>query len=289
MKHSWWAIMAAAVPVQAGVTEFGASLDQSVWRLTSDTQVECRLEHPIPSWGTGMFVARAGKQINLDFELHGQRPQAQSQSVTLGSMPPAWRPGVAGRQLAQLRFYKQFDGLVNGQTAWTMLDELEGGRMPTFQYRDWYRQDRPVRVSLSSVNFRVKYQAFMDCMGSLLPYSFDDIAFSILTYEKNSDRLSAVSRRRMEMISAYLKADPSIDVVVIDAYSDSYGGRWTNQKLSEKRAESIKSLFTGLGLDAAKIAVEGHGEKQHVASNETESGRAKNRRVVISMERSSNL
>ncbi|MFL9708800.1 flagellar protein MotY, partial [Aeromonas veronii] len=97
------------------------------------------------------------------------------------------------------------------------------GRMPTFQYRDWYRQDRAVRVSLSSVNFRVKYQAFMDCMSSLLPYSFDDIAFSILTYEKNSDRLSAPSRRRLEMISAYLKADPSIDVVVIDAYSDSYG------------------------------------------------------------------
>ena len=44
-------------------------------------------------------------------------------------MPPVWRPGIAGREVSQLRFYQQFDGLVEGQTAWTMLDELEGGRI----------------------------------------------------------------------------------------------------------------------------------------------------------------
>lgn len=281
--------MAAAMPVQAGITEFGADLDHSVWRLTTDTQVECRLEHPIPRWGTGMFVARAGKQINLDFELHGQRAQAKSQSVTLGSMPPNWRPGLAGRTLSLLRFYQQFDGLVDGQTAWSMLDELEGGRMPTFQYRDWYRQDRPVRVSLSSVNFRVKYQAFMDCLNNLLPYNFEDIAFSVLTYEKGGEQLSAASRRRLAMIGEYIKADSSIDVVVVNAYSDSFGGRWSNQQLSERRGGQIKAFFTDLGLEGDKIQVEGHGEKQHVASNDTESGRAKNRRVVISLGRSANL
>ena len=180
-------------------------------------------------------------------------------------------------------------GLGSYQTAWTMLDELEGGRMPTFQYRDWYRQDRPVRVSLSSVNFRVKYQAFMDCLSGLLPYSFNDIAFSVLSYDKNSDQLSPASKRRLAMIGDYVKADKSIDVVVIDAYSDSYGGRWPNQKLSEKRADAIKQVFVDLGIEEGKISVEGHGEKQHVASNETEAGRAKNRRVVINMGRNDTI
>ncbi|MDT8954873.1 flagellar protein MotY [Aeromonas caviae] len=281
--------ISVSMQLQAGVTEFGAGLDQSVWRLTSDTQVECRLEHPIPRWGTGAFVSRAGRKINLDFELKGQRPQARTQTVSLGIMPPSWRPGVAGRQISQLQFYQQFDGLVAGQTAWTMLDELEGGRMPTFQYRDWYRQDRPVRVSLSSVNFRVKYQAFMDCLSGLLPYSFNDIAFSVLSYDKNSDQLSPASKQRLAMIGDYVKADKSIDVVVIDAYSDSYGGRWPNQKLSEKRADAIKQVFVDLGIEEGKISVEGHGEKQHVASNETEAGRAKNRRVVINMGRNGTI
>ncbi|MFM5134120.1 flagellar protein MotY [Aeromonas rivipollensis] len=281
--------ISVSMQLQAGVTEFGAGLDQSVWRLTSDTQVECRLEHPIPRWGTGAFVSRAGRKINLDFELKGQRPQARTQTVSLGIMPPSWRPGISGRQISQLQFYQQFDGLVAGQTAWTMLDELEGGRMPTFQYRDWYRQDRPVRVSLSSVNFRVKYQAFMDCLSGLLPYSFNDIAFSVLSYDKNSDQLSPASKRRLALIGDYVKADKSIDVVVIDAYSDSYGGRWPNQKLSEKRADAIKQVFVDLGIEEGKISVEGHGEKQHVASNETDTGRAKNRRVVINMGRNGTI
>jgi hypothetical protein len=60
-----------------------------------------------------------------------------------------------------------------------------------------------VRVSLSSVNFRVKYQAFMDCLDGLLPYSFNDIAFSVLSYDKNSDQLSPASKRRLAMIGDY--------------------------------------------------------------------------------------
>ncbi len=90
--------ISVSMQLQAGVTEFGAGLDQSVWRLTSDTQVECRLEHPIPNWGTGAFVSRAGRKINLDFELKGLRQQAQTQTVSLGIMPPVWRPGIAGRE-----------------------------------------------------------------------------------------------------------------------------------------------------------------------------------------------
>lgn len=107
----------------------------------------------------------------------------------------------------------------------------------------------------------------------------------MLTYDKNSDELSLASKRRLAMIGEYVKVDKSIDVVVIDAYSDSYGGRWPNQKLSEKRADAIKKVFVDLGIEPGKISVEGHGEKQHVASNETEDGRAKNRRVVINMGR----
>ena len=51
------------------------------------------------------------------------------------------------------------------------------------------------------------------------------------------------------MIGEYLKADPSIDMLVINAYTDSYGGRWPNLKLSEKRAKTIKNYFACLGID----------------------------------------
>lgn len=284
MKYSYlWGMMLFSMAAPAAVLEYGADLDQSSWRLSGDSALECRLEHFIPGYGSGAFVSRAGKNINLDFELKPFRPNARIQTVTLRSFPPRWRPGLPETSMSTIRFYKQFDGLVNGQTAWTMMGELEQGRIPTFLFRDWYHRGEPVQVSVSSVGFYARYQSFLMCLQGLLPYTFDDIAFTILNYEKNSDQLSLYSRRRLEMIGEYLKADPSIGMLVINAYTDSYGGRWPNQKLSERRAKAIKDYFTSVGIDASRIEVEGHGEKQHIASNDTETGRARNRRVVISM------
>lgn len=271
--------------VQAATIEYGANLDNSSWRLTQDSALECRLEHFIPGYGSGSFVSRAGKNINLDFELRPFRANARIQTVTLRSLPPRWRPGMPEGQLANIRFYKQFDGQVEGQTAWAMAGELEQGRIPAFLFRDWYHQGQTVQVSVSSVGFYARYQSFLMCLQGLLPYTFEDIAFTALSYEKNSDLLTPYSQRRLEMIGAYLKSDPSIDTLLVNAYTDSMGSRWGNQKLSEKRAEAIKRYFANLGIDPKRIQVQGHGEKQQVASNETEEGRATNRRVIISMAR----
>lgn len=286
MKYSYLVGLLLALPSQAAVLEYGAPLDQSVWRLTGDTPLECRLEHFIPSYGSGAFVSRAGKNINLDFELRPLRPNARIQTVTLRSVPPRWRPGMSETALSTIRFYKQFDGLVEGQTAWTMMGELEQGRFPAFMFRDWYHSGQTVQVSVSAVGFYARYQSFLMCLQSLLPYTFEDIAFTALNYEQNSDQLTPYSRRRLEMIGQYVKADPSIDMLVINAYTDSYGGRWPNQKLSERRAAAIKQYFADQGIDPKRIELQGHGEKQHVASNETADGRAVNRRVIISMSRS---
>lgn len=280
-----WLSSSLVASASAATLEYAASLDQSVWRLTADTPVECRLEHFIPGYGSGAFVSRAGKQINLDFELRPLRPNARIQTVTLRSIPPAWRPGMSETSLSTIRFYKQFDGLVQGQTAWTMMGELEQGRYPAFMFRDWYHRGADVQVSVSAVGFYARYQSFLMCLQSLLPYTFEDIAFTALTYQSNSDQLTPYSQRRLGMIAQYLKADPGIDMLVINAYTDSMGARWPNQKLSEKRAAAIRQYFADMGIEPARIEVQGHGEKQHIASNDTEAGRAANRRVVISMSR----
>ena len=87
----------------------------------------------------------------------------------------------------------------------------------------------------------------------------------------------------MSMITEYLSLDPDLELVLIDAYSDSYGGRWNNLKLSERRSAKIRDYFVSNGIDARRIEAKGFGEKRHIASNETTLGRGKNRRVVIQM------
>jgi len=177
--------------------------------------------------------------------------------------------------MATLKFFQQFDGYVEGQVAWAMLSELESGRAPTFYLEDWYRGRQTTAIRLSSANLQARFEQFKDGVDQLLPISFADILFSILNYESNSDQLTKNSQKRLEMIAAYVRNDPSIEMIEISGASDSYGGRWPNQQLSETRAEAIKVIFTVQGVAADKIRVEGFGETRHVASNQAVLGRQK--------------
>ena len=65
-------------------------------------------------------------------------------------------------------------------------------------------------------------------------------------------------------------------------YADSRGNADYNQKLSERRAQSVADYMISQGIDASVIAVSGRGEANPVASNASREGRAKNRRVDAS-------
>lgn len=67
----------------------------------------------------------------------------------------------------------------------------------------------------------------------------------------------------------------------IEGHTDSDGPDEYNQKLSESRAGAVKAQFAVEGMTAERIRSFGLGENDPVASNETEEGKAQNRRVVI--------
>ena len=73
----------------------------------------------------------------------------------------------------------------------------------------------------------------------------------------------------------------NLEVIIAVGHTDSIGGDAYNDKLSVKRAESIKTYLTGKGVEANRVYTEGKGKKQPVADNKTAEGRAKNRRVEI--------
>lgn len=275
----------ATMPAVSANKQYNASLDNSQWYLSSSTPIQCTLEHPIPRYGQANFVAKASKKINLDFRLESNREMPTTESVQLKSVPPQWRPGSAPELIDTVKFYQQYDGYVTKQSAWRMLNELEIGRYPTFYYHDWYNNDQIVSVGLSSINFNKSYDEFNNCISQLLPYNFDDISYSILRYKKDGSSLTKFSKKRLKMIGEYIKHDEMINVILISGYSDSYGGKYANKILSEKRANSIKEYLSKLGFSGDKIKVSGLGEKHHVADNRNILGREQNRRVVISIDR----
>lgn len=72
-----------------------------------------------------------------------------------------------------------------------------------------------------------------------------------------------------------------VEMVIATGHTDSIGTDAYNQKLSERRATSVKEYMVSKGIPAAKITILGKGETQPVATNKTKEGRAKNRRVDI--------
>jgi len=73
----------------------------------------------------------------------------------------------------------------------------------------------------------------------------------------------------------------TLEVVIAVGHTDAIGTDAYNQKLSVRRANSVKKYLISKGIDANRIYVEGKGESQPVADNKTAEGRAKNRRVEI--------
>jgi len=73
----------------------------------------------------------------------------------------------------------------------------------------------------------------------------------------------------------------NLEVIIAVGHTDSIGSDAYNQRLSVRRAESVKAYLVSKGIERNRVYTEGKGEKQPVADNRTKEGRAKNRRVEI--------
>lgn len=269
----------------ASMRTYKADIGDSSWYIDEPNRLECTLNHQIPGYGTASFTSFASKTLNMEFNLDMLRLPKSYGVAAVYSVPPKWMPGQMHKTIADMKIRKQFDGDLPEQAAWTMLSELEKGFWPTLYYQDWYSQYDKIAVALNASNFSAPYEHFVNCVADLLPYSFNDIKYTVLTYRFGGTQLTKASKRKLEMIGAYLQEDPDLELVLLDGYTDSYGGKSKNKQVSIQRAVEIKSFFTQMGVEATRIDVTGHGERRHAAPNATSNSRAKNRRVVIRMQK----
>jgi OOP family OmpA-OmpF porin len=73
--------------------------------------------------------------------------------------------------------------------------------------------------------------------------------------------------------------------VVITGHTDNVGSQKYNQALSLKRAQSVKNWLVEKGIASNRMRTVGRGLKEPVASNETDAGRAENRRIEFYVEK----
>lgn len=88
------------------------------------------------------------------------------------------------------------------------------------------------------------------------------------------------SRPQLEQVLALLRDNPSLKLSV-EGHTDDTGQAARNRELSQQRAQSVVAALTAGGIDAARLVAAGYGAERPVASNDSEEGRARNRRVEL--------
>ena len=116
----------------------------------------------------------------------------------------------------------------------------------------------------------------VDGQGCLLKNQ--TISFNNIGFELNSAKITASSRPTLDKLAESLKAQTDFNVE-IGGHTDSSGSAEYNETLSDKRANSVREYLIEQGVAEERLTSRGYGEVDPVASNETASGRAMNRRV----------
>lgn len=103
----------------------------------------------------------------------------------------------------------------------------------------------------------------------------DRVLFAVDQSDVSPEATSVIERLTKVLLSV------GIHGAGIDGHTDSTGSPEYNQSLSDRRAASVKRLMAASGMAEAELRARGLGETMPVAGNDTEDGRAQNRRVVI--------
>lgn len=106
-------------------------------------------------------------------------------------------------------------------------------------------------------------------------FNFDRINFAT-----GSANLTEESAEQVKNIAAILKAYPKVKLK-IGGYTDNTGNAKANIKLSADRAATVMAALGTNGIDKGRLETEGYGDKFPEASNDTEEGRAANRRIAV--------
>lgn len=133
-----------------------------------------------------------------------------------------------------------------------------------------YRDDCPATAAGAQVDER-------GCEHKLAqPVSFD----LTVQFAFNSAEITGVAFQEMLGLLRFLREHPSTSAV-IEGHTDSRGEADYNQQLSERRAQAVVEALSNSGIGRDRLTARGYGESKPVASNETEDGRAQNRRVTV--------
>ncbi len=143
-------------------------------------------------------------------------------------------------------------------------DAAEQARMDA----DMAREDSDaLRRQIAELNAKETERGLVVTLGDML-------------FETGNSQLKGNAFANLSKLSAFLNQYPE-RTLVIEGHTDSVGNESSNQALSQRRADSVRQYLLQQGVAANRLTAFGKGENAPIASNDSVSGRALNRRVEV--------
>ena len=103
----------------------------------------------------------------------------------------------------------------------------------------------------------------------------------VLTFDSGASQIRPNNFNLLEKVEKAIDVFPRSELT-IEGHTDSHGGDEFNQKLSQERANSVQQyMINAMRIPSYRLIAVGYGETRPVASNETASGRERNRRIDV--------
>ncbi|WP_312195753.1 OmpA family protein [Epilithonimonas vandammei] len=103
-----------------------------------------------------------------------------------------------------------------------------------------------------------------------------------VNFDFNSANLTTLAKTNLDKLVTVLKNNPDTNINIY-GHTDSIGSDAVNLRISAQRAAAVKNYFVANGISASRMFTEGLGKSSPIASNDTDAGRAKNRRVEFAI------
>ncbi|MGX9986831.1 OmpA family protein [Soonwooa purpurea] len=103
-----------------------------------------------------------------------------------------------------------------------------------------------------------------------------------VNFDFNSSNLTTLAKSNLDKLVVVLKNNPDTNINIY-GHTDSVGTDAVNMKISNQRASAVKNYFVTNGIASSRMFTEGLGKTSPIASNDTDAGRAQNRRVEFAI------
>lgn len=262
------------------------AISDGAWEVRSSV-FTCSLEHDIPYYGTAVFRTRAGERSS--FMLKERSSRFEPGEAEILAVSPVWRQTGEKEVLGYVPAKRGSTPMwLDEDWAETILLALYEGSEVEISQKAWYQKEanERTRLVITPIGFRPAYDDYLHCLHSLLPANFEQMKRSAIYFPAGEvEEIPEDEARKLDRILQIVKHDKNVRAFFVDGHTDSAGERAENLEISRARAQMVADYLKRRGVPEDWITLRWHGERYPVASNASDAGKARNRRVTVRIER----